>query len=228
MPRPPPKSTVRRELSAQRAGSSLRTVDFGGGLGIPYFSNEDELDMDELRAGLVSIFSEIEPEEPFSGTQFMVEPGRYLVGEAGVYVTRINDIKTSRGKKYVIVDGGMNHHLAASGNLGQIIKRNYPIAVLNRLNELPEQSVDVVGPLCTPLDVLGRSVQFPNVAVGDLVGVFQSGAHARAASPLGFLSHPTPPEVRIGAGPDGLLRRRAAFNDHGYDHCPRQAAVVTL
>jgi len=214
--------------TAQRAGSSLRTVDFGGGLGIPYFSNEDELDMDELRAGLVSIFSEIEPEEPFSGTQFMVEPGRYLVGEAGVYVTRINDIKTSRGKKYVIVDGGMNHHLAASGNLGQIIKRNYPIAVLNRLNELPEQSVDVVGPLCTPLDVLGRSVQFPNVAVGDLVGVFQSGAYARAASPLGFLSHPTPPEVWIEAGRDVLIRRRGEFNDYVCDQYPDQAAVVTL
>jgi len=214
--------------TAQRAGSSLRTVDFGGGLGIPYFSNENELDMDGLRAGLVSIFSKIAAEEPFSGTQFMVEPGRYLVGEAGVYVTRINDIKTSRGKKYVIVDGGMNHHLAASGNLGQIIKRNYPIAVLNRLNELPEQSVDVVGPLCTPLDVLGRSVQFPNVAVGDLVGVFQSGAYARAASPLGFLSHPTPPEVWIEAGRDVLIRRRGEFNDYVCDQYPDQAAVVTL
>jgi diaminopimelate decarboxylase len=214
--------------TARRVGSSLRTVDFGGGLGIPYFSNEDELDMDELRAGLVGMFSQIEAEEPFSGTQFMVEPGRYLVGEAGVYVTRINDIKTSRGKKYVIVDGGMNHHLAASGNLGQTIKRNYPLAVLNRLGEAPEQTVDVVGPLCTPLDVLGRSVQLPNVAVGDLVGVFQSGAYARAASPLGFLSHLTPPEVWIEAGRDVLIRRRGEFNDYVSDQHLDQAPVLTL
>jgi diaminopimelate decarboxylase len=184
--------------------------------------------MDELRAGLVGMFSQIEAEEPFSGTQFMVEPGRYLVGEAGVYVTRINDIKTSRGKKYVIVDGGMNHHLAASGNLGQTIKRNYPLAVLNRLGEAPEQTVDVVGPLCTPLDVLGRSVQLPNVAVGDLVGVFQSGAYARAASPLGFLSHLTPPEVWIEAGRDVLIRRRGEFNDYVSDQHLDQAPVLTL
>ena len=214
--------------TAHYVGSSLRTVDFGGGLGIPYFSNEEELDMDGLRAGLLALFSEIESEEAFSGTQFMVEPGRYLVGEAGVYVTRINDIKTSRGKKYVIVDGGMNHHLAASGNLGQVIKRNYPLAVLNRLNEPPEQTVDVVGPLCTPLDVLGRSVQLPNVAVGDLIGVFQSGAYARAASPLGFLSHLTPPEVWIEAGRDALIRRRGEFNDYVCDQYPNQAAVLTL
>src|SRR5437762_5495534 len=109
--------------------------------------------MDELRAGLVSIFSEIEPEEPFSGTQFIVEPGRYLVGEAGVYVTRINDIKISRGKKFLIVDGGMHHHLAASGNLGQVIKRNFPVALLTKLDQNPTEVVDVVGPLCTPLDV---------------------------------------------------------------------------
>jgi diaminopimelate decarboxylase len=213
--------------TARRVGSSLRTVDFGGGLGIPYFSNEDELDMDRLRAGLVGTFSEIEAEEAFLGTRFMVEPGRYLVGEAGVYVTRINDIKTSRGKKYVIVDGGMNHHLAASGNLGQTIKRNYPLAVLNRLDEPPEQTVDVVGPLCTPLDVLGRSVQLPNVAVGDLIGVFQSGAYARAASPLGFLSHLTPPEVWIEAGREVLIRRRGEFNDYVCDQYPDRAVVLT-
>ena len=214
--------------TAHRAGRPLHTVDFGGGLGIPYFSNEEALDMDVLRAGLLDLFSKIESEELFSGTQFMVEPGRYLVGESGIYVAQINDIKTSRGKKYVILDGGMNHHLAASGNLGQTIKRNYPLAVLNRLDEPPEQTVDVVGPLCTPLDVLGRSVQIPNVAVGDLIGVFQSGAYARAASPLSFLSHRTPPEVWIEAGRDVLIRRRGELNDYLGDQYPDHAPVLTL
>ena len=110
----------------------------------------------------------------------MLEPGRYLVGEAGVYVACVTDIKVSRGKKYLIVDGGMNHHLAASGNLGQVIKRNVPIAILNKMGAEHREKVDVVGPLCTPLDVLARDVDLPAAKVGDLVGVFQSGAYARS------------------------------------------------
>jgi diaminopimelate decarboxylase len=120
----------------------------------------------------------------------------------------------------------MNHHLAASGNLGQTIKRNYPLAVLNRLKEAANEVVDVVGPLCTPLDVLGRSVQFPSVAVGDLIGVFQSGAYARTASPLGFLSHPAPPEVWVEAGKDFLIRRRGECNAYVADQCWEDAAVM--
>ena len=106
---------------------SLPVVDFGGGLGIPYYVNEKELDLDGFREGLLSMMAGIQGEEPFRGTRFVVEPGRFLVGESGVYLTRINDIKVSRGKKYVVVDGGMNHHLAASGNLGQVIRKNFPL-----------------------------------------------------------------------------------------------------
>ena len=111
----------------------LRTVDFGGGLGIPYFPGEQELNMESLRHELDTLMHEVEEEPLFCGTRFMLEPGRYLVGEAGIYVARVNDIKLSRGKKFLIVDGGMNHHLAASGNLGQVIKRNFPIAILNKM-----------------------------------------------------------------------------------------------
>jgi diaminopimelate decarboxylase len=114
----------------------------------------------------------------------------------------------------VILDGGMNHHLAASGNLGQTIKRNYPIAVLNKLDCPAVESAELVGPLCTPLDVLGRSMQLPETAVGDLVGVFLSGAYARAASPLGFLSHAAPPEIWVDEGRDSLIRRRGVFEDY--------------
>src|SRR5262249_45249378 len=146
-------------------------------------------------------------------------PGRYLVGEAGMYITRINDIKVSRGKKFLIVDGGMNHHLAASGNLGQTIKRNYPVALLSRLDVSATEVVDVVGPLCTPLDVLARGVSLPQAQVGDLVGVFQSGAYARSASPLGFLSHATPPEVWVDGATHRLIRRRGDFSDYLRDQC---------
>lgn len=139
----------------------LRTLDFGGGLGIPYFSGDSELDLCSFSKGLHELMAGVEREDCFAQCKFMVEPGRFLVGEAGVYVARINDIKISRGRKYLILDGGMNHHLAASGNLGQVIKRNFPMAVLNKCDAPATDTVDVVGPLCTPLDTLGRSEQLP-------------------------------------------------------------------
>jgi diaminopimelate decarboxylase len=203
---------IGRRVSKQ-IGGPLRRVDFGGGLGIPYFPHEQALDLDKLRVGLAELFSETEEESAFQGTEFLIEPGRFLAGEAGVYLARINDIKVSRGKKFLILDGGMNHHLAASGNLGQTIKRNYPVALVNKLDAPTEETVDVVGPLCTPLDTVARSVLLPRAEIGDLFGIFQSGAYARAASPLGFLSHATPPEIWVDAGQETLIRARGEFSD---------------
>jgi diaminopimelate decarboxylase len=201
------------ERVAERAGRPLATVDFGGGLGIPYFDGENDLDMDQLRDGVAELMAGVRGRPCFAGTRFVVEPGRYLVGEAGVYVARVTDVKISRGKRFLILDGGMNHHLAASGNLGQVIKRNFPIGVLNRLNAAPIDPVDVVGPLCTPLDTLARDVRLPGAQVGDLVGIFQSGAYGRSASPMSFLSHSTPPEILVGGGTDRLIRRRGTPED---------------
>ncbi len=191
--------TIARRV-VKRTGAPIKRLDFGGGLGIPYFPHEKELDLEQLRIGLSAVFEELEDDPAFSGTEFLVEPGRYLIGEAGVYLARINDIKVSRGKKFLVVDGGMNHHLAASGNLGQTIKRNYPVALLNKLGAEPEEAVDVVGPLCTPLDTLARNVMLPRAEIGDLFGIFQSGAYGLSASPTGFLSHPTPAEIFIAGG----------------------------
>lgn len=190
-----------------RAGGPMKRLDFGGGIGIPYFPHEKELDLAELKSELSKVFDEIASDPAFSGTEFLVEPGRFLVGEAGVYLARINDIKVSRGKKFLVLDGGMNHHLAASGNLGQTIKRNYPVALLNKLNLEPAEVVDVVGPLCTPLDTLARNVTLPRAEIGDLFGVFQSGAYGLSASPIGFLSHPIPAEVFVA---DGIARLASA------------------
>lgn len=198
---------------ARRSGSSLHTVDFGGGLGIPYFSGEKELDMCSLRNELEILMRDVRREALFSGTRFVMEPGRYLVGDAGLYVGRVTDVKISRGKKFLILDGGMNHHLAASGNLGQVIKKNFPVVILNKTADMPRERVDVVGPLCTPLDVLARDVDLPPAEVGDLVGIPQSGAYARAASPLGFLSHLTPPEILVEDGKARLIRRRGTYQD---------------
>jgi diaminopimelate decarboxylase len=183
--------------AAKRVGQPLHTLDFGGGLGIPYFVHENELDLGQFQVGLAAISAEIESDPHLAGTRFIVEPGRFLVGEAGIYVARVNDIKVSRGKRFLVLDGGMHHHLAASGNLGQTIKRNYPVALLNKLDSVAADAVDVVGPLCTPLDTLARDVLLPQAEIGDLFGIFQSGAYGRSASPLGFLSHPAPPEIWV-------------------------------
>jgi diaminopimelate decarboxylase len=198
---------------ADRMGQPLRTLDFGGGLGIPYFESEAPLALSRLAVGLARLVEDIRTDPRFQRTRFVIEPGRFLVGEAGVYVTRVNDIKVSRGKTFIVVDGGMNHHLAASGNLGQVIKRNFPAAVLNRLEMPPVAKADVVGPLCTPLDVIARDLALPAVEVGDLFGIFQSGAYARTASPLGFLSQPTPAEVLVRDGEAILARRRGSFEE---------------
>lgn len=198
---------------AARLQRSLHTIDFGGGLGIPYFGDEQDLNMEKLRDELASLMAEVRSDVLFGGTKFMVEPGRYLVGEAGVYITQVTDIKVSRGKKFVVVDGGMNHHLAASGNLGQVIKRNFPVAILNKLHEKVSETFDIVGPLCTPLDILAREVSLPSADIGDLVGIFQSGAYARTASPLGFLSHSSPAEVLVEHGQARLIRRRGTYHD---------------
>ncbi len=192
----------------------LSTLDFGGGLGIPYFSNEQALDLERLSVGLQALMTEIEGDPYLANTRFIVEPGRFLVGPSGLYVARVNDIKVSRGKTFAILDGGMHHHLAASGNLGQVIKRNYPLAVLNNLatpDSGTEETVDVVGPLCTPLDTLGRKVTLPKLNIGDLVGIFQSGAYGRTASPMGFLSHPVPPEIWVERGQAILVSERVPY-----------------
>jgi diaminopimelate decarboxylase len=201
------------ERAAARLGRALATVDFGGGLGIPYFPSERELDLERLRVGLAELASEYRGRPAFAGTRFVVEPGRFLVGESGVYLTTVLDVKVSRGKTFVVVDGGMNHHLAASGNLGQVIKRNFPIALVNKLDAEPSTVVDVVGPLCTPLDTVGRDVRLPTPEPGDLLAILQSGAYGRTASPVGFLSHPAPPEVLVDAGAYRVIKARGSVED---------------
>jgi diaminopimelate decarboxylase len=127
----------------------------------------------------------------------VIELGRYLVGEAGVYVCRIVDRKVSRGQVFLITDGGLHHHLAASGNFGQVIRKNYPAVIGNRVAGTKREVVSVVGPLCTPLDLLAENMEMAEADVGDLVAVFQSGAYGLTASPTAFLSHPAPAEVLV-------------------------------
>jgi diaminopimelate decarboxylase len=181
---------------ARRAPQPVRYVNLGGGFGVPYFVNDSPLDLGAVGAHLAGLVAErLGPELPQA--EVVVELGRYLVGEAGVYVTRVVDRKESRGRTYLVVDGGMHHQLAASGNFGQVIRRNYPIAIGSRMDAAPDEHVTVVGCLCTPLDLLGDDVALPRADVGDLVVLFQAGAYGLTASPTAFLGHPQPAEVLV-------------------------------
>ncbi|MFC7533534.1 pyridoxal-dependent decarboxylase, exosortase A system-associated [Actinoplanes sp. GCM10030250] len=187
------------ELMLRLAGDApepVRYLNLGGGFGIPYTDRDKPLDLAAIGANLTELLrDEVRPRLPEA--RVVVELGRFLVGEAGVYVTRVVDRKVSRGKTYLVVDGGLHHQLAASGNFGQVIRRNYPIAVANRIDQEPAEQVTVVGCLCTPLDLLGDNVTLPEAGVGDLVVLYQAGAYGLTASPTAFLSHPAPVEVLL-------------------------------
>ncbi|MBO3743307.1 pyridoxal-dependent decarboxylase, exosortase A system-associated [Actinoplanes sp. NEAU-H7] len=181
---------------ADDAPGPVRYLNLGGGFGIPYTEKDQPLDLAAVGDNLAGLLAgEVRPRLPEA--RVVVELGRYLVGEAGVYVTRVVDRKESRGKTYLIVDGGLHHQLAASGNFGQVIRRNYPIAVAGRLTAEPTEQVTVVGCLCTPLDLLGNDVMLPAAGVGDLIVLYQAGAYGLTASPTAFLSHPAPAEVLL-------------------------------
>jgi diaminopimelate decarboxylase len=181
---------------SQHALAPVRYLNIGGGFGIPYFSPDPPLDIQPIGKNLRQLIRErIKPALP--NTQVIMEFGRFIVGEAGLYVTRIVDRKVSRGQVFLVTDGGLHHQLAASGNFGQIIRRNYPVVIGNRMNEIIAEKANIVGCLCTPLDLLGDRVDLPRAEVGDLVVVFQSGAYGLTASPINFLSHPTAPEILV-------------------------------
>jgi diaminopimelate decarboxylase len=192
---------------ANRIGRPLETIDLGGGLGIPYFSGDAALDLGAIRAGLPDLIATLQADPLMASARVVLEPGRYLTGPAGVYVARVLAVKESRGSRFVITDGGMHHHLAASGNLGQIVKRDFPLAAVSDTGG-ERAATAVVGPLCTPLDMLARAAPLPPLAEGDLVAVLQSGAYGLTASPTGFLSHPAPAEVLVEGGEAREIRAR--------------------
>lgn len=180
---------------AEYAPAPVRFLNLGGGFGIPYFPGEQHLALAPIGENLAELLARTATEMP--AAELVIELGRYFVGEAGLYVTRVLDRKVSRGQTYLVVDGGLNHHLAASGNFGQVIRKNYPVAIGNRMDGTAKETVSVVGPLCTPLDLLADRMELPTAEAGDLVVIFQSGAYGASASPQAFLGHSPVVEVLV-------------------------------
>ncbi|CAN1559774.1 LysA Diaminopimelate decarboxylase [Rhabdaerophilaceae bacterium] len=196
---------------AELAGHSLSSIDLGGGLGIPYHSGDSTLDLAAVRAGLPELLAVVSANARLREARLLVEPGRWLSGPAGLYVSTLRAVKVSRGHRFLVADGGMHHHLAASGNLGQVIKRDYPIVAPAHLDAPLLGDTHFVGPLCTPLDTIGRQTGLPHLVAGDLVAVLQSGAYGLSASPVGFLSHPMPAEIMVEDSSARVIRPAGHF-----------------
>lgn len=183
---------------AHALGEAPKSVNLGGGFGIPYTANDRPLDVEAVGARLAAALGG--RDAILADTQFMIELGRWLIGEAGVYVARVLDRKISKGHVFLVTDGGMHHHLAASGNFGMVMKRNYPVAIASYMGVPPVEDATIVGPLCTPLDRLAADIAVPQAEIGDYVAVFASGAYGLSASPVNFLSHPVAAEIVVNGG----------------------------
>ena len=180
---------------AADAPGPLRKLNIGGGFGIPYFPGETPLDVQPVADNLQSRLADVK--QALGDPEIIIELGRYLVGPAGVYVCKVRDRKLSREQVYLVTDGGLHHHLAASGNFGQVIRKNYPVLIGNRVASEHTETSSIVGPLCTPLDLLADRMELPVADIDDLVVILQSGAYGLTASPTDFLSHPHPREVLV-------------------------------
>jgi diaminopimelate decarboxylase len=190
------RGTVELAVSiCEEAGQAPPHINLGGGFGIPYFAKDEPLEIEAVGEALANLL--VDRPKILANTKFAIELGRWLVGEAGVYLARIVDRKESRGKTFLVTDGGLHHQLAASGNFGQLLRRNYPVAIASSFNAEPEEEVTITGCLCTPLDLLADEAMLPRAEVGDLVAIFCAGAYGLTASPTAFLSQPMAREMLV-------------------------------
>jgi diaminopimelate decarboxylase len=212
---------------AAAAGIPLEAVDIGGGLGVAYFEGEEDLSAASVAAEINPPIEEFARSHP--GTQLLLESGRYLTAQAGVYVVSVRYVKESMGERFAIADGGTNHHMAAVG-IGSVVKRNFPVRLLNREPvDDPLQSWNLTGPLCTPNDTLLKRAALPPLRVGDVLGITRSGAYGPSASPGLFLGHGFPAEVLVRDGEAHLVRSRDLPEDmlrqqHLYDRTASPAS----
>ena len=172
-------------------------INFGGGFGVPYYKKQSPLPAEEVSTTLSNVFSDFKKELNLPTLTGIIELGRFIMAEAGYYITQVVDKKNSRDTVYCVLNGGMNHHLAASGNFGQVIRKNFKIINISNPDNNKTEIVTFVGPLCTTIDIMGSKVEIPQVTIGDYIGFMNSGAYTLTASPLRFLSHPEPVEIMV-------------------------------
>jgi diaminopimelate decarboxylase len=180
---------------AEFAPEPVSVLNIGGGFGIPLFPGESALDLGPIADNLDVRMRETRKKLP--SATIAIELGRYLVGEAGLYVCEVVDRKLSRGEVFIVTNGGLHQHLAASGNFGQVLRKNFPVVVANRVVGQERETANVVGPLCTPLDILAAQMELTVAHPGDLIGVYQSGAYGYSTSPIDFLGHPPPKQILV-------------------------------
>lgn len=180
---------------AEETGAPLPKCNLGGGFGIPYFPGDEPVDITAVGAALGERFADLPA--VLRDTAFCIELGRYLVGESGVYLATVVDRKDSHGEVYLVTDGGLHHQLAASGNFGTVVRRNYPSAIATRFADPVEEEASIVGCLCTPLDRLADKGGFPRADVGDVVAIFCAGAYGASASPAMFLGQGPAAEMLV-------------------------------
>jgi diaminopimelate decarboxylase len=186
----------------------LKFLDIGGGFGIPYFRGESDLSLECLKEGFCQIWDKFK--ERLAQTQVAVESGRFLMAESGLYLVKVLYKKECKGSKFIVCDGGSNQH-ASSAFLGRHIRSNFPMHVLHK--SALEEEVNVVGPLCTPTDILGQKVMLPAIVQGDVIAIEKSGAYGFTQSPGAFLSHPAPAEVIQYNEETYILRERGKKED---------------
>ena len=184
----------------------IQKINLGGGFGVPYHDGERELDLKEVTRGINRAAERYLKRYP--ETALVIELGRYLVARSGQYVTTVIRTKRSRETEFLVLDGGMNHYLAASGNLGQVLRRNFPLVHASKTDDQGTRDYHVVGPLCTTIDRMATSLELPFTDEGDRLVFPMAGAYAYTASPLQFLSHPAPAEVAVDGEQVTVIRDR--------------------
>jgi len=192
----------------ETTGYEPQIINFGGGFGVPYYKNQEEIDLDYVCSEISRKFIVFKRETGLAEVRGILELGRYLIAEAGMYITSVVDKKESRGKKYCVLNGGMNHHLAASGNFGQIVRKNFKIINLSNARNENKETITFVGPICTTIDVIGEQIEISEPEIGDCIAVLNSGAYGYTVSPLFFLSHDTPIELLIEGEHVTVIRKR--------------------
>jgi diaminopimelate decarboxylase len=192
---------LRSETIEQGLLDNFNFINIGGGFGIPYFPGDTALEIQPIADNLEQLINNY---PALKNQEIIIELGRYLVGESGIYISQVIDKKQSRGTHYLICNGGLHHHLANSGNFGQVIRKNFPVRISKcsstkemTLSEQIKEKVSIVGPLCTPLDILAEKIELPCAEIGDYVVILQSGAYGKSASPEAFLGHPVAKEILL-------------------------------